>query len=504
MTEPQIYDHYQVEKVLGRGAMGVVYLARDLRIGRYVALKTLQEKHQIFDDPEAEADFFTRFRREAELCGSLIHPNIITLYEVGYASKRITYLAMEYIDGESLLSLLRRNGTLDLETSLKITDDILQGLAYAHDRGVIHRDIKPANILVTVEGQAKVSDFGVARSVRASLSLRTQEGQILGTPYYMAPEHIAGRPVDARADLFSVGVVLYEMITGQKPFEGANVMDILYNVVNHPTPDLSIVAPRLPASAAAFIERLLEKTPEARFLSASAAARELRRLLAAHRSVVEPLEMTLSVPVHRASTPEETPTTPITAPSPRLKDRAVSRWAALAVITTLLASLLASMISISNQIDEHPSIFISEKTLDEFETKRSTLREAQILYNAGAYEASRTHFDQYLQRYPWSAAAREGRTQANQAIEAVRARSTPPVKKIAVLPAPPKRNKIRPLPAATQTFSDQVANAEAVADEKADVTIWSRVRRFFWRAFKHPTPKPAPAQTPAPTAAGAP
>lgn len=499
--QPQLFDHYAIESVLGRGAMGVVYLARDRRIGRLVALKTLQAKHQGSDSGNEDATaFLRRFHREAEMCGSLIHPNIITLYEVGYASKQITYLAMEYVDGESLLSLLRRNGRLDLETALKITDDVLQGLAYAHDRGVIHRDIKPANILVTVEGQAKVADFGVARSARASLSLKTQEGQLLGTPYYMAPEHIAGRGVDSRADLFSLGVVLFEMLSGMKPFNGPAVMDVLYSVVNDPIPNLSAIVPTVPRWATSFVERLMEKSPQERFLSASAASRELRRLLALHRSVVdETPDITISVPVLRATSPEDTPTTPLSALSRhRLRYRAVPGMLAMGIIGSLLAAMITAIVAISRQIDDQPTVTISQKTLSEFGRKREMLREAQILYNAGAYEASWLRFNQYLKHYPASPAAQQGRAQATLAIEAIRARSQPPVAKLDVLEERPQPQRVRRRsPPRAQPAAAVAVTGPAVtepAEEERDLDVWDRIRRFFRRVIRRPEPPTDAAQ----------
>jgi serine/threonine protein kinase len=489
-VRPQLYDHYAIEQVLGRGAMGVVYLARDVRIGRLVALKTLQEKHLNFDSAEEATDFLQRFHREAEMCGSLIHPNIITLYEVGYASKQLTYLAMEYVDGESLLSLLRRNGRLDLETALKITDDVLQGLAYAHDRGVIHRDIKPANILVTVEGQAKVADFGVARSVRASLSLKTQEGQLLGTPYYMAPEHITGRGMDARADLFSVGVVLFEMLSGAKPFGGPAVMDTLFSVVNHPTPNLSALVPTVPRWAAGFVERLLEKSPEDRFLSASAASRELRRLLSVHRSVVsDSLDITVGVPVLRATSPEDTPTTPLAALSARrLRARAIPGMLALGIVGSLMAAMVTAIVAISQRIDDQPTVTISQKTLSEFARKREMLREAQILYNAGAYEASWLRFNQYLQQYPGTPAALQGRGLATQAIEAVRERSKPAVSQVPVLEEQPKPKRARRSPPRAQPAATVAADTAVTQPEEPEVPVWERIRSFFRRLIRRPEP----------------
>src|SRR5207248_6360339 len=157
---PQKYGEYEVESVLGRGAMGMVYLARDRRIGRRVALKTVQVE-QRFEDESDATEFFQRLQREAEVCGSMQHPNIVTLYEPGYENNVISFLATEWVEGESLRERLKRSKPLPLDVALRIGEDIIRGLTYAHAKGVIHRDIKPANILLTLEGQAKSADFGI-------------------------------------------------------------------------------------------------------------------------------------------------------------------------------------------------------------------------------------------------------------------------------------------------------------------------------------------------------
>src|SRR5947209_9591124 len=258
------FGEYEIESVLGKGAMGMVYLARDKRIGRRVALKTVQVQQQFEDESEA-TEFYQRLQREAEVCGSMQHPNIVTLYEPGYENNVISFLATEWVDGESLRDRLKRSKPLPLEDALRISEDILRGLAYAHTKGVIHRDIKPANILLSTEGQAKIADFGIARPVDSTL---TAVGSMLGTPNYMSPEQVKCADVTARSDLFSVGVVMYELLTGVKPFSAPDVSGILRNVVEKDPPLASEVNPDVPEGAARIVARLLPKVPEERFQNA--------------------------------------------------------------------------------------------------------------------------------------------------------------------------------------------------------------------------------------------
>ena len=212
--ERQEYGEYVVESFLGKGSIGKVWLARHRRFGRRVALKTVHLEHK-FEDEIDRDEFYKRLQREAELCGAMQHPNIVTLYDVGYDGELVSYLATEYVDGESLLARLRRTRPLPLNEAISIAADILRGLAYAHSKGIIHRDIKPANILLTADGQAKIADFGVARPLHSSL---TATRSLVGTPNYMSPEQVKTTPVSTRSDLFSAGVVMYEMLTGLKPF----------------------------------------------------------------------------------------------------------------------------------------------------------------------------------------------------------------------------------------------------------------------------------------------
>src|SRR5438477_2973034 len=268
------FGEYEIESVLGKGAMGMVYLARDRRIGRRVALKTVQVQQQ-FDDESEATEFYQRLQREAEVCGAMQHPNIVTLYEPGYENNVISFLATEWVEGESLRDRLKRSKPLPLDDALRIGEDILRGLTYAHAKGVIHRDIKPANILLASDGQAKIADFGIARPAGSTL---TQVGSMLGTPNYMSPEQVKCADVTARSDLFSVGVVLYEMLTGVKPFSAPDVSGILRNVVERVPLLASEVNKDVPEPIAQFVAHLFAKNPEDRFATAGEALADLETL----------------------------------------------------------------------------------------------------------------------------------------------------------------------------------------------------------------------------------
>ncbi|HSN67983.1 MAG TPA: protein kinase [Thermoanaerobaculia bacterium] len=483
-----LFDHYEVERTLGRGAMGVVYLARDLRIGRRVALKAMPRTRS-FDSADAEQEFLDRFRREAELCGSLAHPNIITLYEVGWEGRRISFLAMEYVDGETLLSLLQREKTLDLAPSLKIVDDILHGLAYAHERHVVHRDVKPANILITRQGQAKIADFGVARYARTAARSRTltNGGQLIGTPYYMSPELIAGRAAEPSSDLFSVGVVLFELLSGKRPFDGNDLLDVLYNIVNAPTPDLIRLRPDLPPWVGAFVRRLLAKAPGDRFPSADAAIRELRRNLgqAAETNPLLVLQGGMGSP---SLAPEETPTTPITVPRfrgrPRFEARRmVPTSVGIAVIVAATALLLGSAAFIQNELARSHPAAIGALTPQQLATREAILREARALYDAGMYDASAARYRAYLDAYPWSDAAREGELTARAALEKQREEQ-------AALAERQREELVRKRPArrappasASQAPAVDTALSAPAAPPEPKPSLWRRI-------FRRPDPPP--------------
>jgi serine/threonine protein kinase len=467
---PILFDHYQVERVLGNGAMGTVYLARDVRLGRLVALKTLHARRQLNHEPDS-VSAFERFRREAQLCSALIHPNIVTLYDAGYEDQRFTYLAMEYVDGESLQSLIRRVKKLEVAAALKITYDILQGLSYAHSHGIIHRDVKPANIMVSTNGTAKIADFGVATSSKLIAGELTEKGQLLGTPHYMAPEQISGKEIDQRADLFSVGVIVYEMISGIKPFSGSGLTDVLFDVVNRPERPLEEVSDA-PPWCATYVARLLKKSPDDRFASAADAGRELRYLLNENvlQNSDDPIPVLLSI--ERERTPDETPTTPIRveypepAPTARL-NRPISLPIASSVIVAMLLLTGGGIYALQRQVAaEKPTPAHSAEQLAEFERKEAELREASLLYDVGAYEESMRRYDGYLARYPNSSAALEGRARAEDALERQTRSSSPRIVE------------------GRRTGSSSKAAVKRGGKSEKDVGWWRRIRNWFRREAK--------------------
>ena len=211
---------YEVVGELGQGAMGVVYKATDPLIDRIVAIKTITLSLAQEEREEYEA----RFYQEAKAAGRLSHPNIVTIFDVG-RSGDIAYIAMEFLQGRELRDILNDEKLLPVDQVLDIVAQVALGLAYAHEHGIIHRDVKPSNIMVLRDGHAKITDFGIARM--ASASVRTQTGMVLGSPKYMSPEQVMGKLTDQRSDIFSLGVMLYEMLTGLPPFTGENVNAIM-------------------------------------------------------------------------------------------------------------------------------------------------------------------------------------------------------------------------------------------------------------------------------------
>ncbi len=259
---------YQLVDVAGRGAMGVVYRAKDPLLGRTVALKVITPS--VSSDSAAFEEFRKRFLREARAVAQLSHPNIVTVYDLGVDDDGTLYMAQEFIEGESLAARLRRGATT-LDETISIVAQVAEGLAYAHERGVVHRDVKPDNILVENGGRAVVTDFGIAHMHASDL---TRTGEILGTPHYMSPEQVMGGTIDGRSDLFSVGVLLYRMLAGQLPFEGPSVTSICYQIV-HATPKALPDAAPIPNSLRRVVTRLLQKDPAQRFADGHELARAL-------------------------------------------------------------------------------------------------------------------------------------------------------------------------------------------------------------------------------------
>jgi serine/threonine protein kinase len=255
------FGRYEILTELGRGAMGVVYKARDPRINRVVAVKTISLAGQ---SPEEQREYRERFFREAEAAGRLSHPGIVTIFDVGEEPEtQAPYIVMEYVGGESLDKLLTRNDhKLPLDTALQLTQELAEALDCAHGQGVVHRDLKPANILLTEDGHAKIADFGVAK---LNLANHTLAGRALGTPAYMSPEQLNGEPVDGRSDLFSLGVVLYTVLTGYRPFQGNSAITVSFKVVNRDPVPATVLDSDLPQGLDGIIQRAMAKDPADRY-----------------------------------------------------------------------------------------------------------------------------------------------------------------------------------------------------------------------------------------------
>lgn len=247
---------YEILDEVGQGAMGTVYRARDPLIERTVAIKTVP----IAQLRQEGADAESRFLREAQSAGRLSHPNIVTIYDVGETDE-LAYIAMEYLSGATLRDVMNK-GPIPLELALDAATQMAEALAFAHEHGVIHRDIKPANVVITGQhGRVKLTDFGIAHLLNSD---HTQIGQMLGSPRYMSPEQAMGREIDGHSDIFSLGAVLYEMLTGQYAFDGDSLPAIVYRVIHETSVPAASLRPELPAALAGLLARMLDKNPQAR------------------------------------------------------------------------------------------------------------------------------------------------------------------------------------------------------------------------------------------------
>jgi serine/threonine-protein kinase len=270
---PGMLGRYRVLKELGRGAMGLVYLGKDPTIQRFVAIKTMR-LDQIDNDDKLQ-DVKARFFREAESTGRLSHPNIVTIYDAGEEND-LGYIAMELIEGTPLKQWARKPNLMPVNEVLLTLAIVADALDYAHQQGVVHRDIKSANIMLTKDRVVKVMDFGIAKMASSS---KTQTDKVLGTPMYMSPEQIAGKKVDGRSDIFSLGVVLFELLTGQPPFTADNLSALLFSIVHHPHPDIQTLRPDLPPMVREMVDRALQKELPHRYRRAEQFAHELRACL---------------------------------------------------------------------------------------------------------------------------------------------------------------------------------------------------------------------------------
>ncbi|WP_324778688.1 serine/threonine-protein kinase [Thiobacillus sedimenti] len=274
---------YEILDEIGEGAMGAVFRAHDPLIERTVAIKTVPIAQLRKEAPDAES----RFLREAQSAGRLSHPNIVTIYDVGEADA-VAYIAMEYLRGATLREIMDK-GPMPLDLALDTALQMAEALAFAHEHGVIHRDVKPANVVITGQsGRIKLTDFGIAHVVNSD---QTQAGQMLGSPRYMSPEQAMGREVEGRSDIFSLGAVLYEMLTGHYAFDGDSLPTIIYRVVNDTPVAASALRPQLPAALGELLGRMLSKQPEAR--------PDARAVVGALRSLALATPPATAAPSHR-------------------------------------------------------------------------------------------------------------------------------------------------------------------------------------------------------------
>jgi len=267
---PKKLGRYEIVRELGKGAMGVVYEGLDPNISRRVAIKTA--RRDVLESSGLASEMMERFLREARAAGNLSHPNIITIYDSA-EEDGLAYIAMEYLEGGDLRDTIENRRSLEIEDIAEMGAAICDALAVAHDQGIIHRDIKPANILVPVNGPLKVADFGIAHVADSNL---TQDGAMIGTPHYMSPEQFMGQKVDGRSDLFSVAIILYELLTGEKPFSGEALSTVMHHVIKTTPAAPSELNVNVPPALDAVVLKALAKRPAQRFIDGRAMAKALR------------------------------------------------------------------------------------------------------------------------------------------------------------------------------------------------------------------------------------
>ncbi len=274
-VENPMLGRYEIERELGKGAMGVVYQGKDPKIGRVVAIKTVALSQE-FEADELQA-VRERFFREAETAGRLNHPNIVTIFDAG-EEHDLAYIAMEFLKGKDLVSNTKADALLSMGRVASIAARVADALAYAHKNGVVHRDVKPANIMYEYQSDTvKVTDFGIARITDSS---KTKTGMVLGTPSYMSPEQLSGMKIDGRSDIFSLGVSLYQLLTGTLPFTGESMAQLMFKIANEPTPDPRGVNPAIPPVLVAIVQKATAKDMSVRYQTAEAMAADLRAALA--------------------------------------------------------------------------------------------------------------------------------------------------------------------------------------------------------------------------------
>src|SRR4051794_7303352 len=287
MTTPQVLgERYEIGGVLGRGGMAEGHRGRDLRLGREVAVKVLRS------DLARDPSFQVRFPREAQAAASLNHPAIVGVYDPGEdrpASGATPYIVMEYVEGQTLRDVLRRDGVLSPERAMSLAADICGALDFSHRNGIVHRDVKPGNVMITPQGSVKVMDFGIARAVSDSAATMTSTAAVIGTAQYLSPEQARGEGVDARSDVYSLGCLLYELVTGAPPFTGDSPVSVAYQHVREDPRLPSSINRQIPPELDAILLKAMSKNPANRYQSAADMRNDLLRALAGQRVEATPV-----------------------------------------------------------------------------------------------------------------------------------------------------------------------------------------------------------------------
>ena len=405
MAQALVDNRYTRGRPLGSGGMAEVYLAHDEVLDRDVALKVLKDKYA------GNEEFVRLFRREARSAARLNHPNIVSVYDQGRSEDGTYYIAMEYVSGGTLKDLVLGEGALDPETATKFASQIAQALGHAHEHGVIHRDIKSRNILLTQAGYAKVADFGIARAATATTT-SSRPGPILGTPGYISPEQAMGQPVDARSDLYSLGVVLYEMLTGNLPYSGEDPTSMAFQHVHGPLRSPREANPDVPEPLNALTTKLLAKDPEDRYTSAVELADDLERVrsgLPSHSVATEKTTEIITAPLlssedqrgQRMALPPRVaaPIMEVFKSGTRVRGRPL-RTLAMALCGVLLLGGLAWALMQDQSIPETPGS--EEASSTEEEAAPATVQVPELYY---ASEAESTLADAGLEIGNWNEAS---------------------------------------------------------------------------------------------------
>jgi class 3 adenylate cyclase len=334
----QVLGRYELMEEIGRGAMGLVYKAYDPAVGRIVALKTVRVD---VSGPDRD-ELIRRLRQEAQAAGRLEHPNIVTIYDAGEI-EGLFYLTMQFIKGRTLAELIAERAMLPVEQVILLMDQICDGLHYAHERGIVHRDLKPSNIIITAEGSAKIVDFGIAKVADVGT---TKAGMILGTPSYMSPEQARGGRVDRRSDLFSLGAILYELITGEKPFSGNTPTAIIYKILNEEPIPVRVVEPAVHPALDRIVRKALAKNPFERYQDAQEFRQDIKSALAPDTEAAARKAARAKEAKARPGRPvrKTVKMAPVTAPepAPAAAPRRGLGWAAVIVVVVLAGAGVAA------------------------------------------------------------------------------------------------------------------------------------------------------------------